>query len=685
MEKVQDIPDPKDPYVLTTTGQAYDGIDEEFDGIIRNIDGFNYSLRLQPIHFSASHSNVFLNPGEALFHVTSLASGFLRIFKFPNVTEKDFKKVEVLIPYIIKWMHCQIDKLMSFDESDKVDVKSNDCSEFHLSQHLFDKSKDSLVTSFALEYIQQVLSEITVHNPDYEHLYEYASTFSRLEKLLRKSYLSKNRSALKKKHMPNHFNLLNSIKFDTLVSRLTSLMQQKNYMLAEAFANKSLMSGKKLSKDDHVSMICLVSAKQAYIGCQLNDIDLCLHGIDQILKVLAQEKQKEKKLLTLLIQQTSSYFSNACAYAGDYFEKNNEIDTAIKYYLEAIKFTTNKADISKYHQKLNELEISLVSLIEKEIKDEFNAILNAIKSYPRNKTLIIYFKSSEDAQQIRKILDNKMQHFCLSETKTEDERNAIAFKLDYQFKVHVLKKAFAILKKQKIQEQAKNLQSVKSKKNPSEEPKPSDTNNDKDIGFNLSHPKASSNKSKPKKPPKREEEQIPVTNWPFLELRRPKALERVEFEKTKKVFDPFSAQGVVPLRVNGLSGRWFACMNPRIIEEIEKIKKGEGIKLLAKFNSDTELINDLCVPCYKEMRVKEAELGVKLPYVFKIRLLGGDGLGNVRIYATIIDQTPDGKKLVAFTAINPNSHAKHTRPIHFDMPDMPENPEEMAMLTNLNN
>ena len=69
------------------------------------------------------------------------------------------------------------------------------------------------------------------------------------------------------------------------------------------------------------------------------------------------------------------------------------------------------------------------------------------------------------------------------------------------------------------------------------------------------------------------------------------------------------------------------------------------------------------------MKKKSDEAGVKFRYFFKIRLLGEGGVKNVRIYAKILDETIDGKKLVVFTAINPNSHVKHSRPLEFDMPE----------------
>src|SRR3990167_7322541 len=109
MEKDQLIPAPSDPYVLTATGQHYDGIDEEFDEIIRNIGHFNYFLPLQPRHIAASYHNVILHPGEALYHVSALAAGCLSIFNLPNRVDGNFEKAKMLIPYIIKWMDYQID------------------------------------------------------------------------------------------------------------------------------------------------------------------------------------------------------------------------------------------------------------------------------------------------------------------------------------------------------------------------------------------------------------------------------------------------------------------------------------------------------------------------------------------------------------------------------------------------
>ena len=85
-------------------------------------------------------------------------------------------------------------------------------------------------------------------------------------------------------------------------------------------------------------------------------------------------------------------------------------------------------------------------------------------------------------------------------------------------------------------------------------------------------------------------------------------------------------------------------------------------------NPKKELGHDFAVPCFKEMELKSKQLGANFCYVFKIRFLSKDGMGDVRIYAEIIEEMAD-KKLVAFTAINPHAHAKHSRPTRFPMPE----------------
>lgn len=115
------------------------------------------------------------------------------------------------------------------------------------------------------------------------------------------------------------------------------------------------------------------------------------------------------------------------------------------------------------------------------------------------------------------------------------------------------------------------------------------------------------------------------------------------------------------LQVNNMQGRWFAYVCPEIIEHFSKDEKIS--RILGRFNQETVLANNLCVPCYKEMDLKSREHKVDLPYVFKIRLLGSDGKGDIRIYAEVVEVLKSGEKLVAFSALNDKSHAKHTIPI----------------------
>ncbi len=652
------------PPLLTCTGQSYDGVDDLFDHFMSS--STDQYKRVLQVDYKRLKRTVMLNPGDPLYHICWLGNVTLGILRQKPLDERFLK---TCLSYILKWLNLQCDKLLNEAQEEK------DQSEFHLSQTLFikDPAKDDCLFTLAIENLISIMTEMAEYLPKHPLLESYIIHIGILEKCLSHAFEC-DPVISKKKHKNSYMTCLGVMKFDTWFSRLNYLINNEQYINAEAYANKCLRNLLKIHTTERPLFIQKIAIMQAYIASKLDDIDMCLDNINIILKAVSSKKCK-------LILEEFPNFSSACAYAGAYFEKNNEIDKAIKYYVKALKYAGNSGDRTLLSDKLKTLAGPLLLQIEKLIKGEFDNIISQIKTYPKQNTFIIYFNTSVFADEFRKILiKNKINHSQLAECKTPEDKNAVAFVIDYKFKYDASFKALKIISDFQKKDYRRRLREAEKAKSPKAAEKPQQSTHSRDpqeIGASLSHPKVSTKKVK-KKPKPAEVAVISVSKWGFLSERRPKPLEKVEFLKSTKVFDPDQTNGVVTLRVNGYSGRWFACINPQIVEEIEKIKKGEGVKLKARFEAEREVSNDLCVPCYKEMKLKSAELGLKLPYVFKIRLLGCDGIGNVRVYAKVVDQTADGKKLVEFCAINPNSHVKHSRPVEFE--DTKEEDQKMLKL-----
>lgn len=642
MKKVELLVNPNTPMLLKCTGQSYDGVDDNYCTFMSNKINFNRPLN---IDYQRAKQTISFNPGDPLYHICWL-SYFVR-----NMLENkqiDREGLDVALRYTVKWLHAQCDKLLRSATSD------NDLSEFQLSQKVFAKEprKDDCLFTFAIENLSSILTGLVVLMPENRYLAAFSSSMCLLSKCL-EGALIHDPILSTKKHKDSFKTCVNVAKVDALFSKTFFLLANKQYVNAEAYANKCLKNINKIYSHDKQVISLWVEIALSFIAARNDDIDICLHHIDNVLKLLNNKKLKKYNV-------ADQYFFESCVFAGEYFEKNGEIDKAIKYYTIAQQYSSNILTTFKHAKKLKSLTPCLVLQIEKQTMIDFSDILFNVKSYPEKSLFILYFKSTEHAEKFRKLMSkNTIRYSNISNPKTPEESNAVGFTIDNEFPVEVFFKALFIAKKPSkkvvipVQSEPKVI--VKEKVAASHVME----------GESARHPHAAVTKNKPRKPKPENIPVIVVQPWEFLKSRKTKPLEIVEFPNTKKYFDPAQANGVATLCVNGFSGRWFACLCPQLIDALDALYPGEGAKLNKLFLSSIQLANDLCVPCYKEMKIKSKDLGIDLPYVFKIRLLGKGGLGNVRIYSKIIDKTADGKKLVIFSAINPDSHSKHTRPTDY--------------------
>ncbi len=650
--------DEKNTLILECTGLPYDGVDALFEMILVP------SSYKEVMEFIDGRSNIgTLSPGEPFFHACSLANLCFKTL-LRNSRKTGLSAIGIYVKYIIKWMDVQSEKLSNTISSQRKQFENSELSEFQLSQKIQKgTAKDALDTAAVLETIQRLLTKLSIDYSEFELLSEFAVALEKLQKKLRLA-LNIDPILSKKRKKAELIKNLDVIVFDSLFAQLFSHIARQEFLLAEAFSNKCLAIIYKLNASEQNALRYLVFSTQAYVAANTHDIDMLLYSINKALEFSKSSKAIKEKI------KQFGYFSRACVSAGQYFEQSEEIDKAIKYYRVAFKYSKNQEEKLQCSEKLKALTEALVKQLATHAKSEScKVILDEVKSYPSNSRFDLYFKSPIFMKYFYDLLKmNKMIPIVIP-----NQSNALALVINNKFNVDVFTTALSEVEKLQHKDHQKELKRNRKAKaralpdhslNP-DLPTPSI---ERYVGgASGSHPRATI--TKPKKPKPVEVPVINIPKWAFLNERKSKPLERVEFLKAKKVFDPHHASGTVSLCVNGLSGRWFACINPRVLDELEALYPGEGLKLNKKFCEQVSVANDFCVPCFKEMKKKSDEVGVKFLYFFKIRLLGDGGIKNVRIYAKILDETVDGKKLVVFTAINPNSHVKHSRPLEFDMPE----------------
>lgn len=345
MEKSEDTV--YESYILKNTAKPYDGVDYIFDYCVRVINYYLYSNPKVP----RSQEGIFYErsrvvQGEPLFHIISLSILCISSLSDDEITETKKSNLTLLLPYMIRWIECQNEKLTLSLESPRKKVETQDLSEFHLSQEFFDKSKDSLITHLALDKMVEAISLVHVKIPDCEYLYDFGNAFYKLQKLLAISYQNTPPSLSKKKNMPVHLNVLSVMKYESSAAILNSLIRQGKYLAAEVYANKCLSTRNKLHYTDKVLAVGQIAAYQAIIAVETNNIEMLLESLDKVINQVKGNYDSQLKLEKL------TRLARSCEYAGAYFEKTNEIDKAIKYYIEAENFAITSENKLRYIDKL---------------------------------------------------------------------------------------------------------------------------------------------------------------------------------------------------------------------------------------------------------------------------------------------------------------------------------------------
>jgi hypothetical protein len=507
------------------------------------------------------------------------------------------------------------------------------------------------------------LAETCLQNCNYNdpHLMiQFASNLHLLQKLLVNKFVDEKLSF--KKELVD---TLKTLKFELCFYKTWLYIHINDYETAEIFANKALNDVNYICPSERSTLRCYILVTLAFIKAQQDDPESVILYLKDVFKGMLQIKD-QKLFLANSVNRT--YLSQACEYAGTYFLKKNQVDFTIKYFQMAMEYSVDICATQQLNKKLHALAPQLTNHVFSIVKEkDYHSMLSNVKVYPDHHLIYFYFEAEKYALISKKhLLKNNInfKEFKKDEAKTEIYGFAIELAYDFECEIFlaILDTVRQIIHKDKRNE-LKNLKADNQViiKNEKEEVQPL-----KDVEY-AKHPKAYSSAGKKKKASRVEStvQAIPrISRSLFFDRIQQSPLPIVIFNKYGKVFDPKNPNGVVTLRVNDMSGKWFACINPGLIKLLSGNK--EFAKIANRFEKEIEVGNDCCVPCLKEMKTKGSNTSGELPYLFKIRLLG-KGNGNIRVYAKLIEVTVDNKKLVAFTAINFNSHTKGSRPEELPM------------------
>lgn len=361
------------------------------------------------------------------------------------------------------------------------------------------------------------------------------------------------------------------------------------------------------------------------------------------------------------MQNWKTSISESCLAAARYQQQIGNTDIAIKYFRKAseIVITRDPIKAATLNDQLQAFKAPLTQqLANLTMSADIRESVKNIKCYSKSSRFDITFSDEETTQAcLKKFIKHKLKCNLLQNSTT-----ALAITIDLDLDASTYQRALDACHQAIInQRNAKLQEAFKEKRAHETIPVRIFSASDRAENSSLKHPKADKRKKNSAiKNPKEEAK----SKWQFF-VQKQEPLTKVIFEKSQKTFDPEIRNGVVTIPFHGNTGIWFACLNPRIVEELDKLKPGEGQKLAQLFLTQQELSQKCTIPCFKEMSIKSKKHQIDGRYIFKIRLHGKD-IGNIRIYGEVIDEC-NNQKLIAFTAINPNSHEKHTVPIHYPM------------------
>lgn len=586
-----------------------------------------------------THVDSTIQVGDSLYEIIFMCY-LAESLRHANLNDKGNAKVKVYAEFIHKWLAWQVEH---FD--------NEEINEFHQS---FTRSGNNYFIHKAFEYLSRELAESTSLGFDYDidQIIAFTNNYHQLQKLISSEDI--NRYGKKNGTLKN---TLATVKFEILLNATILHTKNKNYILAEALANKAFENLSAICTTERSYMCSCLAINLAYIKLQQNDHASTIDYVNEFIKINNQGKVK------LTQYPGHDLFIVKCfEFMADYYVNLGKVDIAIKYLLTAIDFVFDFLEKNRLKNIMQGLIPKLTSLIATVAGSEpYKTILAEVKSYPGYGLIYLYFDNSQCAKEVE--LQLTKNEVTVKHLKNPGEKQGFAIECAFDFD---LEKFIQILDRAKLR-LAKNLRVEKAQNNNNGKMiKKVDNSAAESSTSYISHPKAVSKKTNKKKNKNAEKlAEKPIKSkprWQFLEFMQPAPLQVVKFKNY--IFDPQNPTGVVTLRVNNMSGKWYAIINPDLANEL--VDNEELQKIMQRFQTEIELGHDYCVPCAKEMRLKEKELGRELPYLFKIRLMG-KGNGDVRIYAKIIDDSVPGKTLVAFTAINFKAHSKDSRPVEIEL------------------
>lgn len=576
-----------------------------------------------------------IQPGQPLYEIlfTCFLACDLRHESLDNKNKvmTELKAYAALIHEWLEWL------VSNFD--------NEQINEFHQAQKFYGN------TAFIFNTIECVTRELTEstsfgYNYDINQLIGFANNFHLMQKLI-----SKDDSKIYGKKYEVMKRVLATAKFEACFNKTILHIKNKNYIVAETYANKAFESVGGVCPTERSYLRCCVLINLAYIKAQQNDHESAIQYLNEFLKI---KDQKKNKLDEYPVHD--HYFIKACEFVAEYYVKLGKADMAIKYLLSAMDIAREMIEEARLKRIMIALIPNLTTQVsEVACSENFKAIISEVKPYPAHSLVYLYFDNSQCAAEVKSQLAKN--EVTVRDLKTAGQKEGFAIQFSYDFDLDVFIRILDRAKQRLEKTIRAEQRAIQPKSQNDNNATPAAVSATERASY-IKHPKTATKKTKKKAANPVEQPIKAQPRWQFLESMRPAPLQVVKFKNYE--FDPKQPNGVVTLRVNNMSGKWFAIINPDLANELPGNE--ELLKIIQRFQTETELGNDCCVPCAKEMKTKEKELGADLPYLFKIRLMG-KGNGDIRIYARIIDVTEDGKTLVAFTAINPKAHSKDSRPI----------------------
>lgn len=619
----------------------------ELDEIIPRLDvgklASHYQVGIK-IPSSCTSTIHEFSPGQAQHHYFTLASLCIRTLDKqlnPSYFDPCFN-------LLIEFLEQQVEQATFFEWCNTQQDKNN-----------------AAMTNGFLEAISNIQVRL-VFNNQFEKLQRLLALNHRLTKILEQRI--SNGSHTFKKFQDIFKNTIKTTHYDRAIQNALMLVKQERFILAEVYITKSIKLQRGLSPADAKKMKATDNILLALVYFKTQRAAAAFDYLDTALQLDAELRKQYETT-----SQKMDIYHEACLLAGDYLCQNLQAERARHYYHQLLLLQGQHFHLTQLAaSKLNSITPHIIAELKQYTQNAtINQALTQVRCFPKHNLIGLHFKDSDQCQELERRCKNKYTAQRMQSDAKNYDPNALYITVHPDFNVSDFKK---LLKRATTFKQ-EPTPVVKLKSKTATRPV-----NHREASSPMPHvemPHAKLYKRKPNraKKPSAPPSSISQTFFPI----EPKEIKLIpiEFPQHNLVFDPDRPTGVTALEVAGRYGNWFGCINPVILDLIEKENVRRTIE--EKFTTTTQLPYSEFTACTKEMKTKSTQLKTNLPYLFKIRLMGTE-YGNVRIYAHIIETVHNEQgqdcHLVCFSAINFNAHARHTQPTLYDF--NPRSPEPQS-------